>query len=493
MNASPDMLNCYVFEGTLRKRFGFSQFPSAHAAIGTTVTGLYSTQDDEDNTHLIATHNTGVAKWNAGSWDVITGTALTGGTEPMDFETSQNSIVFSQGVDAVNRHDISTASTVYAVLNASCPPARYLTRFTDRLVLGYTEESGNTKPYRIRRSISGNHADWTGTGSGFTDMTEYPYEIRGLKKLGDRMAIYSRSSIHIATKTGIAAAPYTIDIVTGSVGLLSARSVQEFPGAPAHIFLGNDDVYIFNGANVRPVAVNVRDLIYTSLSPEAFRRNFSTRLTDTQEMLFFVATGANTDPDTVWAYNYGRDIWYPWSVSGMTCATLHRNDDTTTIDELVGTIDAQLWTFDSRVLLNAFPILLTGRNDGKIYSWRSTYLSDNGAAIACRWTSRDFEHDDLDPGSAPSQITLRSLGVTYLNTGAVCTLQVSYSVNGGETWQGPFPLTLPIGTGGVQEAVQHKQVTGKRIRFRIENTTTNEAFYILEFNPIFEMREENTP
>jgi len=166
--ASPDMVNCQVFEGTLRKRFGYTQFPAGAASIGGVVMGLYSTQDDESNTHLIATYPAGAAKLVAGVWAAMTGPALTGSSLAFfQFETSQNAIVFSQGVDQVMKHDISTANTVYAILNANCPAARYLTRFADRLFIAHTVEGGATKPFRIRRSVAADHTDWVGIGSGF--------------------------------------------------------------------------------------------------------------------------------------------------------------------------------------------------------------------------------------------------------------------------------------------------------------------------------------
>ena len=98
VGGSPDMSNMAVWKSRLIKRPGYAQWQSGNAAIGTTVTGLYSIQDDENNTHLFATHETGLEKYNTTSddWDTITGTALTGGINPMRFELSQSNIVFTK-------------------------------------------------------------------------------------------------------------------------------------------------------------------------------------------------------------------------------------------------------------------------------------------------------------------------------------------------------------------------------------------------------------
>ena len=178
-NASPDMGNCYVFEGRLCKRPGYSMFPVGMTAFNSMVMGIYATQDDEYNTHLIACSQDDVYKhdFTLNTWSALTGGPLTGGdTQWFSFETSQNSIVFCQGADKIQRHDISALSTTYAVLNANAPIARYLTRFADRLMAGYTVEGGISKPFRIRRPVASDHTNWVGAGSGFTEQTEYPYQ-----------------------------------------------------------------------------------------------------------------------------------------------------------------------------------------------------------------------------------------------------------------------------------------------------------------------------
>lgn len=493
-NASPDMSNCYVYEGRLAKRPGFAMFPSGMASLGSQIMGIFSTQDEENNTHLIACTLTGVKKYDfaTNAWTSLTGTALTGGdTQWFSFETSQNSIVFCQGADKIQRHDISTVSTTYTVLNANAPITRYLTRFADRLISAYTVEGGVSKPFRVRRPVASDHTDWTGSGSGFTDQTEYPYHLRGIRKLGEGMAVYTERSIHMAERTGQGLAPYAIRVKTEGVGLYAERTLTPLPGSSGHVFMGNDDVYVFNGIQERGVALPVRDYIFNQVTPSSIRANFGIVMSDTQEYLLFACQGGNTTPNAVWVLNYGRGIWYPWAVSGPTCATLVRNDDTTTIDELVGTIDQQNWEFDSRLLASAYPSLITGSVDGKVYKWGSQYTSDDGVAIDAYWTSRDLESDDITTEAPPSKITLKSLGVKYYDTGVTFTLELYFSINGGGTWLGPYSLSCPtVVSGGILDAVfSGYQVTGERIRIKIRNNTATESFQIVELNPVLELRE----
>lgn len=494
-NSSPDMLNCFVYEGRLCKRPGYSVFPTGMSSLGGQIMGIYATQDDEYNTHLIACTAAGVSKYDfaLNLWAALTGPAMAGGdTQWFTFETSQNSIVFCQGVDKILRHDISTVATTYAVLNANAPITRYLTRFADRLFAAYTVETGVTKPFRIRRPVASDHTDWTGAGSGFSDQTEYPYQLRGIRKLGEGMIAYTERSIHMAERTGQVLAPYTLRVKTEGVGLYAERTLKPLPGSTGHIFMGNDDIYNWNGVQERGVALPIRDYIFNQVTPSAIRANFSEVMSDTKEYLLFACQGGATTPNAVWVYNYGRDIWYPWSISGPTCATLCRNDDTTTIDDLVGTIDAQNWEYDSRLLASAYPMLITGHTDGKVYRWGQQYSGDNGAAINCYWTSRDLESDDITTEVPPSRITLKSLGIKYKDTGANCTVQLYFSTNGGGSWVGPYSLSLnTTGTpgGNIDAIFDDYQVTGDRVRFKFVNNTSDESFQIIEFNPVLELRE----
>jgi hypothetical protein len=490
--ASPDMMNCAVYEGNLRRRPGYVQFPAGAPSIGGPVLGLYSTQDNTGATHLIATWAEGVVKWAGGEWTPLTGPALTGSEqEPFVFAQSQEAIVFSQGRDPVMIHDLVPSNLTYGALNASfCPPARFLERWASRLFIGHTIEGGKTLPFRIRRPIANDHTNWTGTGSGFTEVDSEPHQLRGLKKLGSQLVLYTENGIWVATQQVISAAPYTIDQKVPGVGVLCERTLVEIPGL-GHGFVGNGDVFLYPGGSaVQGLAMPIRDRIFQTISPSFLRQSFGTVIEDLKEAVFFIPTAGELTADTPWAFNYNRNIWYPWKVSGVLCSALHRLDDTVTIDQLQGTIDEQVWIFDARALQAAFPAHITGHTDGKIYKW-GPYSSDNGAAIPCRWTSKDFTSSDVDPSKPVSNITLRQLDITYEDTGTSPVLRFYFSEDGGSTWDGPFPVTLQSKGGvGIQDTTLSHQTTASSIRFKFEHESIQTTFSIRNFTPVFEMREQ---
>jgi hypothetical protein len=487
LGASPDMMNMCVIGGALRKRPGYTQFPSGVSAFGDPVVGLASTQDEENNTLLYAFSEDEMFKYNPGSvvWDTCTGPAFTGGAGDLFvWEVSQNSLVASQGVDQVIRMPFT--GTTYAILNANCPAAKYMTRAADRLIIAATQEGGVRKPFRIRRSVAADHTNWTGVGSGFTDLAEFPYHLKNLRKIGTRVAAYTEKAIWIGTRTGQASAPLDFQPVVTESGLYAPHTLKG--RRSLHMYLGTDDVYEFNGMTVQGLSGPVQYEIFTTLNASVIQRMFGEVLNETQEYLLFLCTGSSSTPDRVWVYNWGRSVWYPWIVSGPQCSTLHRIDTTTTWDAIAVAWDSYGLEWDSISLQQAFPAMLTGHTDGKVYSWSLGNPTDAGVAIPCYWTSKDLSAEDLDQAFRGKQITLRGITVAYKSLGAAFEIDFYYMVDGG-SWQGPYTKSINAMTAGDRTFTVDDQVSGGRIRFKIAHSDTSNTLIINSFHPEIELRD----
>jgi len=488
--ASPDMQNFRVIQGALVKRAGYAQFPAGAAALDGPVTGIYSLLDSAGNLRLFATTRASVYQWSSGGgvWNKQTGPALTGGTyDRFSFEVSQNCLVFSQGID--NIMSLPLAGSTYAALSAGSFPSFYLARFADRLYASLTVEGGALKPFRTRWPVNSDHTDWGGIGSGFRDNTEQPYFIKGMRSLLQQLVVYTERSAIVATRTGILP-PAQFDIVVTDIGLYGSYTLQGRNNT--HIFLGNDDVYEFNGSQAVSVATPIRELLFRTLDGPNAKNNWAVILHDTPEYMMFLYTTAGTAPDTVWVYNHLRNIWYKWITPPLMLAgTMHRVETNSTIDSLVGTIDQQNWQFDTRGLSANTPVLITGGLDGKVYIWSQLSSNDNGTPIVAYWTSRDYRGVDYGPEWVLHKVTIRGVGVTYMETGSPITLQLYYSVDGG-VWQGPYTSTMGGDglVGQISDMVFWQQVTGNRIAFRIQDAGLDQSPRLLSFHPIIEPSAE---
>tara|TARA_R110000824_G_C15204552_1_gene676010 strand:+ start:198 stop:1556 length:1359 start_codon:yes stop_codon:yes gene_type:complete len=446
---------------------------------------LFSTQDEANTTHLFATSQTELKKYSGTAWSsAFSGPALTGGTEKlMKWDVSQNSLLFCQGTNQVLR--VPYSGTTYAILNANCPAAYFITRFADRLYIASTTESAVVKPFRVRRSVNGDHTDWTGLGSGFTDLAEFPYHITGISKHGPGMIITTEGAIWLATRTGIAGAPARFDPIITDVGVFGAYTLKS--RGTDHAFMGSDNLYLLTGNRAVPIGDPIRDSVFSVNNVNKVHMNFSEMKPDTQEWLLFLCTGENTTPDAIWIWNWGKKAFYPWDVSGPMCSTIHRMDASRDWDDLTTEWGTTSWEWSSSALQTNYPALMTGHSDGKVYRWSEEYLSDAGTAIACRWTSKDFTSMDV-AGESGHKITLRQVAITYKDVGSECTLNFYFSSDGGSSWNGPSAVTFGGGTEGYKTANVWFQTTGDRVRFKFENNTANETFRIAAFNLEFEVR-----
>jgi len=480
LTQSPDMQNFQVYQGVLKKRPGVAKYPPSMPSIGGRVCGLYSTKSVAGIDSLFAVWKEGVVIYEkiGRTWDALTGGPLTGEDDDLfSFATSQDKVVFSQGVDPVQLIDLITPTT-FAALDADCPPAKYLTRFADRLFLAWTmEDTSGTltpRPFRVRWSVALDHTDWTGIGSGFRDNNEDPYFVQNIRKLQNALGVYTEKSIWLAERTGVSSAPARYTLAAPDVGLYAPRTLSGL--REQHFFLGQDNFYIFNGGAPAQIGDSIRDVMFSQLNPEALENNWSITMSDTQEYLTFQCIGERNYPTKVWAFNYGRGVWYPWTISGHTCGTLHRLDATVRIDDLIGTIDDQTWLLDDVFNSNAYPSLVTGHTDGKIYRWSGTYASDDGAAIDAYWTSKDFTADDVQEGFANHFVRIKKVGIAYRDPGSVFNLAFAYSTNGGITWS--TEETVPCGgrtAGGHGDSTWFREITDKRIRIRLRNNSATET------------------
>jgi len=262
----------------------------------------------------------------------------------------------------------------------------------------------------------------------------------------------------------------------------------------------------YNGSQIAEIMGQVRDTIFKSLNATQVRRMFGNTMQDTQEYLAFLSDASSLNPNRVWVWNWQRQTALPWSIVGYRTSTVHRLDDALTINELVGTIDEQNWEFDSQHTLQAYPALMVGAVNGRVYQLNELSNVDGGLAdtltidelvgtmdelegafdemadnalIHCRWTSHDFTSENVF--NVPAQaITLEKITIEYQGTGTPLNIDVSFSRDGGNTWEGAYKPQAGAGSG-VCTAHLTQQFTGDRVRFKFEQEHGKESFRISKF------------
>jgi len=500
---SPLMSNLQVMNGTLRKRPGYTQWPAGQSAAANPILGMFVALDSDGVQYFYAAAKNKLAKLNpgAGTWDTVTGASLTGGDQDVFcFAVSQNALVFSQGVDGIWLSALT--SSTYAALNANAPPTRSMERFAERLICAYMIESG-AKPYRSRWCVNNDHTNWTATGSGFHENSDYPSGLRGLKRLVNTIALYYENMIELGAQTGTIP-PLQFDVVVPDCGLLAPRTLRSF--RELHIFLGTDNFYTFNGSAIIPIANTIRNVVFDTINPNKPRMHFAVTNTRSQEYLAFLAANSYNVPSSVFVYNWGSGVWYPWTVgvgsvsgpaSNPISGCLYTLDSSKTIDQLIGTVDDQTWTFDDYTVLASAATMFTGHDDGIVYKWGNEYLSDNGYLITCEWHSKDFVSENLGSpngyvgysGPPGHIVSLDRITFEYFDHGVPFTLTFMFSVDGGTSWTQQEIVTVGGGATGWKLGEVTRKVSGPRIRFKFQEASLTSRFTLGTFYLSFTTEE----
>lgn len=174
ISESPDLDNIVVLgkgQG-FRSRYGDTEFNSSAMVNGSTaVTGLHYFKTDAGTEYLIAVAGTKIFKSDSldGTMDDVTGavTVTAGADNHWSTVTFNNKVVgFGGPASAPDAPWVWTGTGNAAALGGT-PPSAYGAFQANNRVFAFRTAAN---PSRIFWSILGNEADWTGVGSGYSDV-----------------------------------------------------------------------------------------------------------------------------------------------------------------------------------------------------------------------------------------------------------------------------------------------------------------------------------
>ena len=245
--------------GSVKQRNGYTILNSSPIAQTQTALGLYWYQTATAQ-KAIAVSGGKVYKMDSldGTWDDITGVALTtGGAYEVDFVTFNGKVLFTDDIGTPQQWaNAGTCSNMTVV--SGLTQARFIKIFQNFCLMANTVVSGVDNPTRFYWSSIKDETEWNAADFlevGFND----GYEITGMKVLGKRLIIYKTNAIYIVSFTGDANIPFVIDKSNSSVGCISHWSIQEVDNG--HVFLGYDGLYYFDGSNSYKVSDRINDTI----------------------------------------------------------------------------------------------------------------------------------------------------------------------------------------------------------------------------------------
>src|SRR5207248_2977268 len=176
--------------------------------------------------------------------------------------------------------------------------------------------------------------------SGFNELSEYPYHIKGMRKYGSMLLIGSELALWLASRTGISAAPARYDPIVPGVGIYMPYTMTVKQNDI--LFYGRDHAYLFSGNRALEIMDPVRDIIFFNLEASKIHMNHGIIRPETQEWIGFLTEPGLSLPTVAWVWNFHVDASYKWSFAqAVVCAEIHRQDVARTWLDLSGSWNAQ--------------------------------------------------------------------------------------------------------------------------------------------------------
>lgn len=349
--------------------------------------------------------------------------------------------------------------------------ARFLVEFKSHLLFFDTNEGGSRLPQRVRWSNTANPDNIDTGNASSIDLTGTDWITGAIKFRGDLLCILKEDSIWICWATGDSdifdfsrkidgqgcSAPRTIKVINGNV-----------------VFLGREDVYLFDGVALNPLGVNpddpqstkVRRELVEQLNFSEIARAFSLVREQEKEYWTFIPTNG-TYPDTAFVFNYALNSWsrYLFTNNNITGHGVFQATSAVTYDDLVGSFDAQTWRFGDRSLGAGSPGLLLGDNEGNVFEYSTLITDEDGSVMNKQFETKDFNFTQMG-------LTMR---VNRMDVSYTGSMDVYYSIDKGSNFN--FIATLPD-----TQSLSRKKLSFRttcdwiRFRFRINKIGGNFQF-----------------
>ncbi len=510
-NGATSLINMILGPGFVRARDGRSLLTTtAPAELAVDIhniafgTGVVETLfHSEDKTYRFQSSDS--------TWPQITGPAWTGGAEHRFWSvltafggSATGDILFNNGVDAIEHWDGTTATS----LGANAMPARYAVVGEDaRLITAGTLEGGNRHAQRVRWTTialpSGDHDDWTNTGSGALDLRNDPHPITALFKLNRQIFVGKSRSIATLISTGLPTnafgyAPIIGGEKDGSDGVWAPASVLQYGGLVGYI--SPRTIVLFNGSNTTDIlSGRARNTLYRRLNVAALSRITSIVDADNNRIGWGLPLDGNEYPSEIWWYDLERGAWVMDRISHR-AMVLFTNTDTTSVDELTGTVNALTGTVDGlSVQADARGSITFAHEDATLTKFDPAAEDDVGAAIASEYITPALALEGgidvgTERGPGPfEKLILDEVSSWFQDYGNDYTIKVEASSDNGRSWTLLGNILVESGLGsltepGIQdERIQGRIDMGRQCLIRMTNVTVGARWGFAETTVTFDV------
>lgn len=169
---------------------------------------------------------------------------------------------------AVNKGDVIQASTAGIFADLVAPKAAVMCVVSGFVLVGNTNEATfGDSTNRWWCSAYLNVADWVpaiATQCTTGQLVDSPGAITAIKPFGDNVVVYKDRSMYFGQYSGPPGV-WDFNLIPGEIGSSSQEAVADI--GTAHIFIGYEDIYMFDGSRPMPIGASLRKWFFADLDP----------------------------------------------------------------------------------------------------------------------------------------------------------------------------------------------------------------------------------
>tara|TARA_R110002110_G_scaffold134855_4_gene318510 strand:+ start:2063 stop:3505 length:1443 start_codon:yes stop_codon:yes gene_type:complete len=382
------------------------------------------------SSRLIAGTATKLYEKSGTSWADVSRTAAYNASTTYPWRFAQ----FGDTTLAVNKGDVIQASTTSgAFADLTAPKASVITVASGFVILGNTLDATYGDSFdRWWCSAYLDATDWVpaiSTQCTTGRLVDSPGPITGMKPFGYDVVAYKDNSMYYGRYSGPPGV-WDFSLLPGNVGAVSQEAIADI--GTAHVFIGNNDIYLFDGSLPRPIGTPLREWFFSDL--DVANKHKITNAHDFVNSLvyfYYPRLSGTGELDGCIVYNYKTNKW-----------GLAHKEIGSVVEYILGgytwdTLPVTTWDswpeveYDSPFWINTTKYIAFIGTDRKVYSM-------TGSSLTASLTTGDYGVENQY--SLLSRITLR-----YLRAPTTATTTNYYQEVHGNTWTADQTVTESSG------------------------------------------------
>lgn len=372
--------------------------PASTPALAAACIGAAVVTKLDDTRRIIAGTTTKLYELSAGAWvDIGRAAAYNGGVD-----TRWSITQFGDATLCANRADVIQRSTGAAFADVATAPKAEILFSVGAFVMALNTNDGSEKPDGWHCCAAFDDTSWTpslATQATSGRLVATAGKLTAGMRLGEYAIAYKQRSIYLGQYVGAPTVWNWLQVPGGDAGCVGKEAICDIGGA--HFFVGDDNIWIFDGTRPIPVADGfVRQFFFDNSNPSYRYKTIC--VFDRQKNLvwvFYPSLGSTT-PDSAIVYHVTAK---KWGVANRSIeAALNYVAAGVTIDGLPAysaTIDGLApYSFDSQ-------FWLSGGKSLSIFNTSHQLQAMTGTSVSSSMTTGDVGDDDAV--SALNKIRLR--------------------------------------------------------------------------------------